>query len=99
MRFFLAIKCFFLIWFGKQLPADKRLQPLLPPAPPPVKELPPTPVAKPEPEKPRVDSAVQLLALLQREGRLLDFLGEPIDSFNDAQVGAAVRAIHKGCKK
>ncbi|MFM7920333.1 MAG: DUF2760 domain-containing protein, partial [Planctomycetaceae bacterium] len=34
---------------------------------------------------------------LQREGRLLDFLQEPIDAFSDAQVGAAVRDIHRGC--
>ncbi len=43
--------------------------------------------------------AVQLLALLQREGRLLDFLQEEIDGYPDAQIGAAVRDIHRGCKK
>ena len=41
--------------------------------------------------------ALSLLAALQREGRLLDFLQEPIDAFSDAQVGAAVRDIHRGC--
>ena len=43
--------------------------------------------------------AVQLLAVLQREGRLLDFLQEDIDAYPDAQIGAAVRNIHRGCKK
>jgi uncharacterized protein DUF2760 len=43
--------------------------------------------------------AVQLLAILQREGRLLDFLQEDVDGYSDAQVGAAVRDIHRGCKK
>ncbi|HZS39190.1 MAG TPA: DUF2760 domain-containing protein [Polyangia bacterium] len=43
--------------------------------------------------------AVQLLAVLQREGRLLDFLQEEIDGYSDAQIGAAVRDIHRGCKK
>jgi hypothetical protein len=43
--------------------------------------------------------AVQLLALLQREGRLLDFLQEEIDGYSDDQIGAAVRDIHRGCKK
>ena len=43
--------------------------------------------------------AVQLLAILQREGRLLDFLQEDVDSYSDAQIGAAVRDIHRGCKK
>lgn len=43
--------------------------------------------------------AVQLLAVLQREGRLLDFLLEDIDSYGDGQIGAAVRDIHRGCRK
>lgn len=46
--------------------------------------------------KPRND-AVQILALLQREGRLIDFLKEPIESYNDAQIGAAVRDVHRDC--
>jgi Domain of unknown function (DUF2760) len=44
-------------------------------------------------------AAVQLLAILQREGRLLDFLQEDVDAYPDAQIGAAVRDIHRGCKK
>ncbi|MGZ3439286.1 MAG: DUF2760 domain-containing protein [Polyangia bacterium] len=44
-------------------------------------------------------AAVQLLAILQREGRLLDFLQEDVDAYSDAQIGAAVRDIHRGCKK
>lgn len=42
---------------------------------------------------------VALLGILQREGRLLDFLMENIDGYADAQVGAAVRDIHRGCRK
>jgi hypothetical protein len=45
------------------------------------------------------NAAVQLLAILQREGRLLDFLQEDVDAYSDAQIGAAVRDIHRGCKK
>ena len=45
------------------------------------------------------DGALRLLALLQKEGRLVDFLEEDIQPYNDAQVGAAVRAIHAGCRK
>lgn len=41
---------------------------------------------------------LRLLALLQREGRLLDFLLEDIQSYPDAQVGAAVRDIHRQCQ-
>jgi len=44
-------------------------------------------------------SHLQLLRSLQHSGRLVDFLSEDIDSFSDAQVGAAVRQIHSGCRK
>lgn len=48
---------------------------------------------------PAADGALRLLGLLQQEGRLIDFLEEDIEPYNDAQVGAAVRAIHGGCRK
>lgn len=41
---------------------------------------------------------LRLLALLQREGRLLDFLLEDIQAYPDAQIGAAVRDIHRQCR-
>jgi hypothetical protein len=47
----------------------------------------------------RRSDAVQLLAVLQREGRLVDFLREEIEPFTDAQIGAAARAVHAGCRK
>jgi hypothetical protein len=43
--------------------------------------------------------ALHLLALLQREGRLLDFLEEELAGFNDATIGAAARTVHTGCRK
>ncbi len=45
------------------------------------------------------DAALQLLALLQREGRFVDFLEEDVASFDDAQIGAAARVVHEGCRK
>jgi len=51
------------------------------------------------PPKPTTDAAVQFLGLLQREGRLVDFLREDIQPYDDAQIGAAVRAIHEGCRQ
>lgn len=44
------------------------------------------------------DRAVQLLALLQRDGRLVDFLMEDLTGYPDAQIGAAVRDVHAGCR-
>lgn len=43
------------------------------------------------------DRAMQMLALLQRDGRLIDFLMEDITPYGDTQVGAAVRDVHAGC--
>jgi hypothetical protein len=43
-------------------------------------------------------TAVQMLAILQREGRLVDFLQEDLRPYSDDQVGAAVRSIHQGCR-
>ena len=75
-----------------------------PPAPavPPVKEsiLPPSPTAvQAAPAEAVAAGAVQMLALLQRQGRLVDFLQEDLTPFEDAQIGAAVRPIHQGCKE
>ena len=42
---------------------------------------------------------LRILAILQRDGRLVDFLMEEIDSYPDAVIGAAVRDIHRGCRK
>lgn len=54
--------------------------------------------AKSPPPKEEDSSHLRLLALLQHSGRLVDFLKEEIDSFSDAQVGAAVRQVHSACK-
>ena len=48
---------------------------------------------------PKGREALQLLALLQRSGRLVDFLEQDITTFSDADVGVAARVIHEGCKK
>jgi hypothetical protein len=53
--------------------------------------------AKEEKAKPSGEP-LRLLALLQREGRLVDFLLENIQAYDDAQVGAAVRDIHQKCQ-
>src|SRR6516165_9679676 len=46
-----------------------------------------------------VDRAVQMLALFQRDGRLVDFLAEDVSPYPDSQLGAAVRAIHDSCRQ
>jgi len=46
-------------------------------------------------ERPQRSEALTLLATLQREARLVDFLMESIGEYSDAQIGAAVRDIHR----
>lgn len=84
-RLGLACRCFFRV-LQDQAVADKVEPLLVPPAP--VQQQPPKPSGAP----------LRLLALLQREGRLLDFLLEDIQSYPDTQVGAAVRDIHRQCQ-
>ncbi len=45
------------------------------------------------------DSALQLLALLQQEGRFIDFLEENVTAYSDAEIGGAARVVHAGCHK
>jgi hypothetical protein len=76
------------------------------------KDARPEPVVKAEPKveaRPSVsradlashhkEGALALLSLLQREGRLVDFLREGLGDYSDADIGAAVRDIHRGCSK
>ncbi len=56
-----------------------------------------TKIKPPAPEPPKIklsDGALQLLQILQRDARLIDFLMEDIKDYSDDQVGAAVRGIH-----
>jgi hypothetical protein len=61
----------------------------------------PKPVEKPvalPPEREHA-SALALLSMLQREGRFVDFLQENVAAYPDADVGAAARIVHEGCRK
>jgi hypothetical protein len=60
-------------------------------------QAPPRKPAAPPVEPP--DRAIQLLALLQRDGRLVDFFSEDITPYSDEQVGAAARTVHDECWK
>lgn len=45
------------------------------------------------------EAALQLLGMLQREARLIDFVEEDIAAYSDADVGGAARLVHAGCRK
>ncbi|MBZ4193134.1 MAG: DUF2760 domain-containing protein [Candidatus Contendobacter sp.] len=59
-----------------------------------VVELPKPPLRETSP-----DSALQLLALLQQDGRFVDFLEENVATYSDAEIGGAARVVHEGCHK
>jgi len=54
--------------------------------------------ARPAPRRSN-DSALQLLTLLQREGRFVDFVQQELAAFGDADIGAAARVVHEGCRR
>ena len=74
--------------------------PVAPVAPAPALAPVPAPAAAPVILKEATpDAALQLLALLQREARLIDFTQENLASHADADIGAAARVVHEGCAK
>lgn len=45
------------------------------------------------------DAALQLLGLLQKEARFIDFIKEGVSAYSDADIGVAARVVHEGCNK
>jgi hypothetical protein len=102
-RVVFAFRCFLSILFRTEIPNDIA-QKLVKPAVP----VSPAPAAAPSVSRPKevqppareeFDRAVQMLALLQRDGRLIDFLAENVSAYPDVQLGAAVRTIHDTCRQ
>ena len=58
---------------------------------------PPAPI--PQPQLAPETAALQLLGLLQREARFIDFVQEDVQAYGDAEIGAAARVVHEGCRK
>jgi hypothetical protein len=90
-RLGIAIQTFFRVIgesdFAAQVSGRKSEAPLLQvPKPPPAPERDLRPV-------------LQLLNALQRDGRLIDFIQQDIAAFSDADVGAAARVVHDGCRR
>jgi hypothetical protein len=62
-------------------------------------ETPAVSAEPPVPAEPPEHTALRLLAFLQEEGRLVDFLTEELSPYSDEQIGAATRGIHANCAK
>ena len=101
-RIWLAIRAFFIVLFNAE--AARRVElALLEAAAEPRAAEPPQPAAVPvkraaAPKAPARSEALTLLAALQREARLVEFLQEPLSGYSDAQIGAAVRDVHRDCR-
>src|SRR5437868_8480627 len=94
-RIFLAFRCFFNLLFHGELSAETMNDLGV------TRRAVPAPVAVPKPAGPVAktsDGALQLLAILQRDSRLVDFLMEDVTSYSDDQIGAAVRELHDQCR-
>jgi hypothetical protein len=104
-RIWLAIRVFFLVLFQgavarqvAEVLQKRKLETLPAGEPKPQPKAEPKPAAQQPPKLSRSE-AVTLLATLQREARFIDFIKEPLDGYNDAQIGAAVRDVHRDCGK
>ena len=95
-RILLAFRCFFNILFHGALSAQtlavlklgrREAAPGSGPGTPPA-----------GPSRTPADGALQILTILQRDSRLVDFLMEDIATYSDQQVGAAVRELHDQCR-
>lgn len=97
-RFFFAWSAFFRILFDGKFAARAHLvRDALPAAP---SESPaPSPPPAPTLVKNDPTAALTLLQLLQRDGRFIDFIEQDVVGFSDAEIGAAVRVVHEGCRK
>ncbi|HEY0466470.1 MAG TPA: DUF2760 domain-containing protein [Polyangiaceae bacterium] len=73
------------------LPAESQQPAALPSEPPEAPRKQAAPVS--------ANAALQLLTLLQREGRFVDFVQQDLTSFGDADIGAAARVVHEGCRR
>jgi hypothetical protein len=78
---------------------DDGIGPVAAPAAPPPAPAPASMPAAAPLRAPTPDAALQLLSLLQREARLLDFANENIAAYADADIGAAARVVHEGCAR
>ena len=102
-RLSLAFGTFFSILGDREFAASVlRLRSGIAPAPAaaPVATPAPRPAPAPAPviKEASPDAALQLLGLLQRDARFIDFVEEDIGKYSDADIGAAARLVHDGCR-
>ena len=103
-RFSLAVGTFFAVLGDRELAAQVRrlrdgtaaapVAPVAPATPQPAA----APTTAPTIKEASPEAALQLLGLLQRGARFVDFVEEDIAGYSDADIGAAARLVHEGCR-
>ena len=94
-RIVLAFVAFFGVLFDRPFAVGVRaLRAGTAPAPAPVADRPSVPAAAAADDS----GGLHLLAVLQREGRLIDFVREDVAGYSDAEIGAAARVVHQGLR-
>ncbi|MGV2290498.1 DUF2760 domain-containing protein [Trinickia sp. YCB016] len=104
-RLSLAVGTFFSLLGDRELAArvrSVREAPSVAPAPTAAPQ--PKPQPQPQPvvrtlKEATPDAALQLLGLLQREARFIDFIEEDVVGYSDTDIGAAARLVHDGCRR
>jgi Domain of unknown function (DUF2760) len=96
-RILLAFRCFFNLLFHGELSAETLAALRLNRAAAPASTARPA-AAPAAPTVRTADGALQILGILQRDSRLIDFLMEDISGYGDDQIGAAVRELHDQCR-
>lgn len=99
MRLWLAIRLFFKALNDGEFARRILEQADGPAAAPPVEAVKEAPTKVPPPAAPARSEAITLLATLQREARFVDIVNEPLDSYSDAQIGAAARDVLRDSRK
>jgi Domain of unknown function (DUF2760) len=103
-RLTLAVSAFFSILADREFAAsvfrlrEGGLSPAAPASAPAAAPQPPV-AAAPTIKEAGPEAALQLLGLLQREARFIDFVEEEIAAYSDADIGAAARLVHDGCRR
>jgi hypothetical protein len=93
-----GLRCFFSILLHGEIPQSIAPEMVKTPSVVPSTAHPAEPRAEEKPLE-TFDRAIQMLALLQRDGRLIDFLTEDVAPYSDAQLGAAVRSVHESSRQ
>jgi hypothetical protein len=101
-RIWLAVRVFFAVLFYSRVATkvEQAMRPdsaESPQAAIPKADAPPEKKQSPPPKTAARSDAIGLLSTLQRDARFVDFVKEDLGGYDDAQIGAVARDVHRDC--